>query len=222
MSRKDKTSVMSIKRKRQEEASSPEVKDEVEEIRLKTTTGEIVRTPDSMTFYFTKRFQERSNAPLAKVAKYSPQIKITAMALNASGYTVKQIAAALDVGESTITSWITREYPADSIEFHAQTVLSNAIGRSLSTKTKLLTNKLLHHAMQEPKLEKAGTGELIKSAALLHNMTRLESNQSTANVAYRDLASPTGSNDRRHEVTDRINSLLTELQEAGIEVPQEI
>lgn len=122
---------------------------------------------------------KRSRVLYKELRRWPDEIKVLAIVLRTSGYTISHISAILGVSETCIVDWSKRP-TFDSVSLQE---VSQGIKDSLAPKLIMNANLCFEMAMNDDKLKKASTLQLVTAASIMVDKARLLSNESTENIA---------------------------------------
>jgi len=112
----------------------------------------------------------------------SNEIKILALTLYSTGYSMQQIADTCNVSKASVHSWI--HNCENLLDNDSLFEVSDQLKENLSKKLYINANKSFVSAMDDNKIEKSSTLQLVTAGSIMIDKARLLDGQSTENVAH--------------------------------------
>ena len=139
--------------------------------------------------------------------KHSPEIKRLAKALYSVGYSTSTISNHLGLSNGMVHTWV-NGFSGDDVEVSE---IAEKIKRNMSDRLMMMANIVLAKSMDEDKLKKASTLQLVTSSGILLEKHRLFAGESTANISL-NVRKVDDLNDKIGDADLEIARLTQELQ----------
>lgn len=141
--------------------------------------------------------------------KYPFDVKVQCIALRTAGLSYQKIEDLTNVPLATVHAWCTYEaLDPDIVE--ASNEVAGKLKESLRDRLMLNAEAFFARSMDDEKVDRASTWDLVRSGAVMIDKARLISGESTSNVAmaYKSLDR---SQDKRKQVSQEIAKIESEI-----------